>query len=54
MTEQAESLEPSNSPIVRLAASNDGKYVIAVTGEDKCIRVLNLSAEGLLVLFSER
>ena len=43
-----------NPPIVRLAATDNGEYVIAITGEDKCIRVFELSTEGILKLFSER
>ena len=40
--------------ILKLAGTSDGEYVIAVTGEDKCIRVLKLLEEGELQTLSER
>ena len=43
-----------NPPIVKLAATQNGQYVIAVTGEDKCIRVFELARNGVLNEFSER
>ncbi|KAL9129401.1 MAG: hypothetical protein Q9217_002132 [Psora testacea] len=35
-------------PVVKLAATRNGQYVVAVTGEDKCIRVFTLLANGIL------
>ena len=46
--------QPLNSPIIKLAATFAGQYVVAVTGEDKCIRVFHLAADGTLTQFSER
>ncbi|MCJ1479776.1 tRNA (guanine-N(7)-)-methyltransferase non-catalytic subunit trm82 [Lambiella insularis] len=40
--------------IFKLAATSTGKYVVAVTDEDKCIRVLELLADGRLHQVSER
>jgi len=44
----------SNPPIVKVSITGNGQYIVAVTGEDKCIRVLELSANGLLRQYSER
>ncbi|KAJ5086052.1 hypothetical protein N7532_010823 [Penicillium argentinense] len=44
--------EWSNIPI--LTTSFDGKYVIALTAEDKCIRVFNLGENGKLEELSSR
>lgn len=46
--------QPSNPPVIKLAATSTGQYVIAVTGEDKCIRVFDLAADGTLTQLSER
>ena len=43
-----------SSPIIKLAGSSDGRHVVAVTGEDKCIRVFKLLNSGALVQLSER
>ncbi|KAF2754251.1 hypothetical protein EJ05DRAFT_504348 [Pseudovirgaria hyperparasitica] len=40
--------------IINLVAVNDGAHLIAVTGEDKCIRVFGVDAEGRLSELSER
>ncbi|KAI9871985.1 MAG: tRNA (guanine-N(7)-)-methyltransferase non-catalytic subunit trm82, partial [Pleopsidium flavum] len=40
--------------VIKLATTSDGKYVIAVTGDDKCIRVLKLLQDGVLQELSER
>lgn len=40
--------------IVKLAKTADSKYVVAVTGEDKSIRVFKISEEGILSHFSAR
>lgn len=45
---------PPRSPIIKLAGTSDGQKVVAVTGEDKCIRVFNLAADGTLMQLSER
>lgn len=42
----------SNIPIV--VVSHDSKYVVAVTAEDKCIRVFNLNEDGKLRELSSR
>lgn len=44
----------SNPPIIKLAGTSAGQHVIAVTGEDKCIRVFELAANGILTQLSER
>lgn len=44
--------EWTNIPI--LLTSFDGKYVVALTAEDKCIRVFSLSEEGKLEELSPR
>ena len=48
------SQQPSNPPIVKLAGTSAGQHVVAVTGEDKCIRVFALAAKGTLTQLSER
>lgn len=40
------SIEWSNIPL--LVASSDGAHVVALTGEDKCIRVLSVAGNGAL------
>ena len=40
--------------VVRLLVSRDAKHLIAVTGEDKCIRVFEISPKGELLLMSAR
>lgn len=52
--ESTSSQQPSNSPIVKLAGTSAGQHVVAVTGEDKCIRVFGLAANGTLTQLSER
>ena len=42
------------SSITKLIATSDGQHVVAVTGEDKCIRVFELLADGALRQLSER
>ena len=54
VVEKTESAPPPHPPVVRLAATRNGEYVVAVTGEDKCIRVLQMSANGSLTQLSER
>ena len=40
--------------IVTLVGTSDGKHVVAVTNEDKCVRVLELQQDGTLHQISER
>ena len=54
VVDEPEGPQAPNPPIVRLAATSNGHHVVALTGEDKCIRVFELSVEGKLKLFSER
>ncbi|KAL9586312.1 MAG: hypothetical protein Q9212_000980 [Teloschistes hypoglaucus] len=44
----------SNPNLINLAATSDGQYVIAVTDEDKCVRVLRLDIDGALLQLSKR
>ncbi|OJD30952.1 trna methyltransferase [Diplodia corticola] len=47
--------DPAPRPrIIRLVASHDGQYIVAVTGEDKRVRVFSLDASGALKHLSER
>ena len=46
--------QPLNPPVIRLTGTSNGQQVVAVTGEDKCIRVFDLAADGTLTQFSER
>lgn len=41
-------------PVIKLAGTSDGQHVVAVTGEDKCIRVFELPEDGCLIQLSER
>ena len=40
--------------VLKIAASRDGKHIITISGDDKCVRVFSMSSEGSLVLLSER
>lgn len=44
----------SKAAVTKLAITSDAKYVIAVTGDDKCIRVFALLEDGRLLQRSER
>lgn len=44
----------STPAVIKLTGSANGKYVVAVTGEDKCIRVFELYGNGTLVESSKR
>ena len=46
--------QPPRTPIVKLAGTSNGQQIVATTGEDKCIRVFNLAADGTLTQLSER
>ncbi|KAF6240268.1 hypothetical protein HO173_001879 [Letharia columbiana] len=52
--ESSNSQQPLNPPVIKLAGTSAGQHVIAVTGEDKCIRVFDLAATGILTQLSER
>ena len=43
-----------STAVIELSATSDNQYVIAVTDEDKCIRVLKLQDDGSLVQYSAR
>ena len=53
-SEQPSSNTPTWSNIPILVTSADGKYVIALTAEDKAIRVLQLSKDGKFQELSSR
>jgi tRNA (guanine-N(7)-)-methyltransferase subunit TRM82 len=40
--------------VIRLCGTSDGEHIIALTGEDKCVRVFNVSHDGSLTQLSER
>lgn len=42
------------SNVIKLAATSDDRYVVAVTDEDKSVRVLHLDSQGCLQQLSER
>lgn len=44
----------STPAVIKLTGSSNGKYVVAVSGEDKCIRVFELYGNGTLVESSKR
>lgn len=47
--------EDSSRPnIIKLTTSHDGAHVVAITGEDKCVRVFAIAANGQLQHVSER
>ena len=46
--------QPLEVPIVKLVGTSNGRQVVAVTGEDKCVRVFDLAANGTLTQLSER
>jgi tRNA (guanine-N(7)-)-methyltransferase subunit TRM82 len=37
-----------------LILSNDGQYLVGITGEDKCIRVFQMDSQNQLQQLSER
>ncbi|KAI9680150.1 MAG: WD repeat-containing protein 4 [Trizodia sp. TS-e1964] len=45
---------PLQPNVVQLVASKDSKFLLAVTGEDKCISVFAIGNDGALSLLSER
>jgi len=52
--EGLETKQSSSPPVVNLACTSTGQRVVAVTGEDKCIRVFELTAGGIISQLSER
>ncbi|KAI9700506.1 MAG: tRNA (guanine-N(7)-)-methyltransferase non-catalytic subunit trm82 [Bogoriella megaspora] len=48
------SIEETKPNIIDIVASQSHRYVVAVTAEDKCIRVFELSSDGGLYQLSER
>ncbi|MCJ1283735.1 tRNA (guanine-N(7)-)-methyltransferase non-catalytic subunit trm82 [Xylographa opegraphella] len=42
------------SAVTNIMVNSTGKYIVAVTGEDKCIRVLELLVDNTLLQISER
>lgn len=53
-TKPSKELQVSNSEINKLIRTSSGEYVVAVTGEDKTIRVFELQRDGSLMQISER
>ena len=52
--DEAKEMNSLSNAVILLAVTSDGKYLIAATSEDKCIRVLELSTKGELEQYSER
>ena len=50
----AGSTKASTSYVAKLARTVDSKYIVAITAEDKCIRVFNLNDNGSITQISER
>ena len=46
--------QTGNANVIKLTATSDGRHVVAVTDEDKCVRVLHLDPNGCLRQLSER
>ncbi|KAI9698182.1 MAG: tRNA (guanine-N(7)-)-methyltransferase non-catalytic subunit trm82 [Candelina mexicana] len=45
---------PGEPDVIRLISTTSGRHVVAVSGQDKCIRVFELQSSGVLKLLSER
>ena len=43
-----------SNPVIKLAATSNGRHVVAVTSEDKCMRVFELKGDGVMYQTSER
>jgi tRNA (guanine-N(7)-)-methyltransferase subunit TRM82 len=54
LSAEEKSVKPGWSTIPILKVSSDGKHVVAVTAEDKGIRVLQLNEDGTLRQLSSR
>ena len=46
--------DPSDPAVIKLVAPSSGRHIVAVTGEDKCLRVLSIREDGSLEQISER
>ncbi len=44
----------TSTAVIKLAGTSSGQYIVAVTDEDKCIRVLELQDDGSLIQQSAR
>ena len=47
-----QSIKASN--VIKLTATSDGRFIVAISDEDKCVRVLQLAACGKLQQLSKR
>ena len=54
VTRSSRELQVSNSEVNKMICTSSGEYVVAVTGEDKTIRVFELQGDGSLMQTSER
>lgn len=52
--ESSKKRQTSNAPVIKVTCDSTGLYVVAVTGEDKNIRVFELLTDGVLSQFTER
>lgn len=46
--------KPGLPNVSHLLTTSDGKHVVAITAEDKCIRVFEIGGRGVLTALSER
>ena len=46
--------QTGNANVIKLIGTSDGRHVVAVTDEDKCVRVLHLDLHGRLQQLSDR
>jgi tRNA (guanine-N(7)-)-methyltransferase subunit TRM82 len=58
-SDQTESLKDDqsklpNATILAIDTTSDGKHMVSMSGEDKCIRVFKIQEDGDLKLLSER
>lgn len=53
-TEASKELHVPNSEVIKIISTSNNEYVIAVTGEDKTIRLFQLLEDGSLGQISER
>ena len=54
VTKSSRELQVSSSEVNKMICTSSGEYVVAVTGEDKTIRVFELRRDGSLMQTSER
>lgn len=50
----ADNSQVSTSNVIKLERTADSEFIVAVTGEDKCIRVFKLHEDGKLTQLSKR